>query len=538
MSEDQTAVVRLRDALADIRFPAGFLNDYDQLECLACGRGTETYLVTSRRSRRLFIAKCYDRNIHKTVHESSILKTLQHDGLPVLADEYMDDDMICTVRDYIPGTPLHQHMRDRKLSDAGIVALGVELCDLLTYLHSQEPPVIHRDIKPQNVIVREGGAVALIDFEISRTYDSDAAMDTQFIGTRRFAPPEQYGFSQTDARADIYSLGVLLCWMLTGSTDVKTARIADARLAAIVRRCAAFSPEDRFPSAGAVKQALLGVDRTRRRKALQSGLIVVLALLGLCAGFGLGRYTQLFTFASQPQGVRFQEPLIEQAVRLQLHKDALEPLTADELATVKAIYIFGNEVSLTQDAFADGLSGERAKTQRGGIQTLEDVRLLPALEKMMVAYQNLADIGPVAQAKYLGSISLMHTRVSDISPLAHMMSLTDVNLYDTNVSDVTILDTCPRMNSLDIGATLVRSIERIGGGSSLECLSLDRLSFDTLDGLEHFAGLTSLSVKQTNIGDLSALRAMPALRSVVLSEDMRVRASSLLDLAGISVTTE
>lgn len=538
MSEVQTAMVRLQDALADIRFPAGFLNDYDQLECLACGHGTETYLVASRCSRQLFIAKCYDRNIHKAVHESSILKTLQHDGLPVLADEYMDDDLICIVRQYIPGTPLHQHMRDHKLSDAGTVALGVELCDLLTYLHSQKPPVIHRDIKPQNVIVREDGAVALIDFEISRTYDSDADTDTQFIGTRRFAPPEQYGFSQTDARADIYSVGVLLCWMLTGDTDVKTARIADERLDAIVRRCAAFSPEDRFPSADAVKKALLGVDRTRRRKVLQSGLIAALALLSLCAGFGVGRYTQLFTFASQPQGVRFQEPIIEKAVRLQLHKSALEPLRAVDLATVKAIYIFGNEVSLTQDAFADGLSGERAKTQRGSIQTLEDIKLLPSLETMMVAYQNLADIAPVAQAKYLVSISLIHTRVSDISPLAHMIALTDVNLYDTNVSDVTILDTCLRMNSLNIGATLVRSIERVGGMDSLERLSLDRLSFNTLEGLEHFTRLTSLSLKQTHIGDLSALRAMPALRSVTLSEDMRARASLLLDHTGISLTAE
>ena len=538
MSEVQTAVVRLQDALADIRFPAGFLNDYDQLECLACGHGTETYLVASRCSQQLFIAKCYDRNIHKTVHESCILKTLQHDGLPVFADEYMDDDTICIVRQYIPGTSLHQHMQDHKLSDAGIVALGVELCDLLTYLHGQQPPVIHRDIKPQNVIVREDGAVALIDFEISRTYDSDADTDTQFIGTRRFAPPEQYGFSQTDARADIYSLGVLLCWMLTGSTDVKTARIADERLAAIVRRCAAFSPENRFPSTGAVKKALLGVNRTRRRKALQSGLIAALALLTLCAGFGVGRYTQHFTFSFAQQGVRFREPLIEQAVRLQLHKGAREPLTASDLATVKAIIIFGNEVSLTQETFAHGLSGERAKTQRGDIQTLEDIKLLPALEKMMVAYQNLSDIGPVAEAKYLVSISLMHTRVSDIAPLAYMKSLTDVNLYDTNVTDVTILDTCPRLNYLDIGATLVRSVENIGGRDSLERLSLDRLSVDTLDGLEHFTRLTSLSVKQTNIGDLSALRAMPALRSVTLSEDMRARASSLLDHTGISVTTD
>ena len=537
MSIVQKAVVCLKDALADIRFPAGFLDKYDQLECLACGHGTETYLVADKRSQQLFIAKCYDRNIHKAVHESAILKALRHEGLPQFADEYRDDDMICIVREYIPGTPLDQYLRNRKPSDAHSAALCAELCGLLTYLHSQEPPVIHRDIKPQNVIVKADGSVALIDFEISRIYDGDAETDTQFIGTRRFAPPEQYGFSQTDARADIYSLGILLCWMLTGSTDVKTAQIQNKRLAAVVRRCAAFSPENRFPSAVAVKKALLGADKARGRKALQSCLIVALALLCLCVGFRVGRYTEFFTIPSALRGARFREPLIEQAVRLQLGKGAREPLTADDLAAVKAIYIFGNEVSLTRETFSGGLSGERAKAQRGDIQTLEDVKLLPALEELTVAYQNLSDIGPVAEAKNLAAVSLMHTRVSDIAPLAHMKSLTGVNLYDTNVTDVAILDTCPRLNYLDIGATLIRSVERIGGRGSLERLSMDRLSIDSLEGLERFTRLTSLGLRQTIIDDLSVLRAMPALRSVALSENMRAQAEALIN-GGLTVTFE
>lgn len=538
MSDVQKTTACLGEALADIRFPSGFLENYDQLECLACGCGTETYLVEGKVSHRLFIAKCYDRNIHRVVHESSILKALRHDGLPQFADEYQDDGMICVVREYIPGTPLDQYMRNCKPSDAQAVALCVHLCDLLLYLHGQKPPVIHRDIKPQNVIVKHDGSVALIDFGISRVYHNDAETDTQFIGTRRFAPAEQYGFSQTDARADVYSLGILLCWMLSGSTDVKTARIPHRRLAAIARRCAAFSPKERFSSAAAVKKALLGYDKTQEKRVLKISYVVAMAFLCLCAGFGIGRYTEYFAFPSTVQQIRFHEPLIERAVRLQLGKGAQDPLTEDDLATVKAIYIFGNEVALTKETFADGLSDERAKAQRGDIQTLEDVKLLPSLEELIVAYQTLSDIGPIQGAQNLASISLMHTRVSDISPLANMKSLTDVNLYDTDVTDVAILDTCPRLRFLDIGNTLVRSVESIGGRDSLECLQMDRLSFDTLDGLERFTRLTSLGLWRAAIRDMSALRAIPSLRLVALSEDAYARSEAIKDGVGFSVTFE
>ena len=537
MSDVQKAVDELEAAFAEIPFPDGFLADYDQLECLASGHGTETYLVTRKGSRQLFIAKWYDRSIHRSVHEGGILKALRHDGLPAFAGEYEGNGAVCIVREYIPGTPLDRYVRERRPSAAQAVDLCVRLCDLLTCLHSQHPPIIHRDIKPQNVIVKEDGSVALIDFEISRIYDGTADADTQVSGTRRFASPEQYGFSQTDCRADIYALGILLCWMLTGGADVRTAVIGDRKLAAIVRRCTAFAPEARFRSADAVKRALLGTTQPHGRMALRSGLIAALALLCLCAGFGIGRYTGLFTslFA---RGIRFQEPLIEQAVRLQLGVDAQSPLTPDQLATVRSIQIFGNEVALTRDAFKDGLSGARGKSPRGAIKTLEDIRMLPALEEITVAYQDLSDIGPIAEATNLASITLMHTRVSDVEPLSHMKSLTRVSLYDTNVGDVTVLDTCPRLTYLDLGATLVRSVADIGGRSSLEHLEMDRLSLDSLDGIEQFTHLASLRLRQATVGDLSALRAVPALRSVVMSEDMRARAQALMDGAGFSITFE
>jgi serine/threonine protein kinase len=121
------------------------------------------------------------------------------------------------VRQYVRGVPLNR-LRERLTRDQA-VAVAIQLCGVLRYLHEQTPPVIHRDIKPQNIILSDDGLATLIDFGISRYYDKNARSDTVCFGTQEFAPPEQYGFSQTDCRADIFSLGVLLGWMLTGQTS-------------------------------------------------------------------------------------------------------------------------------------------------------------------------------------------------------------------------------------------------------------------------------------------------------------------------------
>jgi serine/threonine protein kinase len=527
MSSIQNAIKELSTALEENELPRDFLESYDQLECLSHNHGTETYLVQQKGSQALCIAKCYDRKIYKSVNESGILKALCHDGLPAFMDEYQNDAAVCIVREYVEGIPLDKYITEHDLSEAQIVALCVKLCDILIYLHGQQPPIIHRDIKPQNIVVKENGNIALIDFDIARTYDKGAQTDTQFIGTRTYAPPEQYGFSQTDCRADIYSLGVLLCFLLTGNTDVKNTEIANKRLAVIVRRCAAFSPEERFSDAATVRKALVYTGGCRQKKIAHLFGAIALVLISLCAGFVIGRYTSILTPYVFAKGVQFTEPLIEQAVRIQLGKDETESITEEDLLSVREIYIFGNEVSKTEEAFFDGLGGQLRDTPRGSLTSLEDVKLLPNLEILYVNYQTLTDITPVSELEHLTTVHLRHTFVEDISALSNMKQLSSVILYDTNVADMSALSSCSALSTLDAGETLITSLDTLPEHAGLKVLSIKRMALTSLDGIERFLHLEQLDLSFTEIEDLTPLAALPRLSVVTVDESMREAVSSL-----------
>ncbi|NLD59448.1 MAG: protein kinase [Clostridiales bacterium] len=531
MNKIQRAVEEISAAFRP-GYPAEFLERYEPVECLASRRGTETLLVRERVGGALFVSKVYDRALYPSAPESDILRSLGRGDFPAFVGEFRDAGTICIVREYVDGVPLDRYVAERAPSAAEILGIAAQICDILTFLHGQNPPIIHRDIKPQNIIVTASGAIRLIDFDIARTYDQEAETDTRVIGTRAYAPPEQFGFSQTDGRADIYSLGVLLRWMLSGTADARRAVIPDRALAAIVRRATEFSPDNRYPSAAAMKRHLLSADSRRRKRPLRALAAAALLVAALAAGFFVGRYTGAFA----PGGVRFREPLIEEAVRLQLGKGAGEELTAADLLNVRAIYIFASEVSLSEAAFADGLSGERANAARGPIASIEDVKLLPNLECLYINHQQLADIAPAAELKNLTEVNLRHTRVADISALAGMEKLQVVNLYDTDVEDAAALDMCPRLSRLEVGQTLIASLDGIGGAATLESLSLSGLKLTSLNGIERFAYLRDIHLAQTGFADLSPLLSLPRLQTVRIDESMRAAAEAIAGGAAFAFT--
>lgn len=301
MNDVKAAASNIENAFDASHYPPGFLEKYDQLECLAGSHGTETFLVKQKDSEQLFVAKCYDKNLYAFVHESNILSSLHYKGLPAFSDEFQSDTMVCIVREYVAGKPLNNYITENNPANKDIVDISLQLCDILIYLHGQKKPVIHRDIKPQNIILKDNGQIVLIDFDIARVYNSESEADTQFFGTREYAPPEQYGFSQTDSRTDIYAFGILLRYMLTGSERENPNVRIYKPLARIIKRCTAFAPKERFNNAEAVKKTLLAANPKSQRIRKTIITLCSVAVIALCV-FGGIKWYQYVTFDPFAEG--------------------------------------------------------------------------------------------------------------------------------------------------------------------------------------------------------------------------------------------
>jgi hypothetical protein len=518
---DDADVRGLMDACGCGKYPQGFLEDYEPFECLADHEGCQTLLVKNKRTGMFYVAKCYAAGYvpgHAT--ETEILKKLQRAGLPRFVDEYQSGDMRCVIREYVEGMPLHQLPGRPDARRAAQIALS--LCDLLIYLHGQTPPIIHRDIKPQNLIMGTDGQLWLIDFGISRLYREEAEADTACWGTQDFAAPEQYGFAQTDVRSDLYSFGILLGWLLTGEAKRENAllKIADRRLKKIVKKCTAFAPGDRYSSAVRLRADLLALDGRRRRQRLWKFGAAALCALCLCAGFAVGRYTGWL--APRAVGVAFAEPLIEQAVRESLRLDEGAAITGRELLSVTELFVCGDRAA--QDAQTFQALVEAAATQsparNGGIENLSDLAMMPNLTGVFLSQQNILDLSPLASLPALRVLDLRHNPVADLSPLAGLLQLSELRLYGTRVTDLSPLASCPQLYDLDVGSTFVASVDSLSGNTNIARLRMSKTPLRTLQGIENLPGLQEIEFSQVSDGDLTPLMKLPNLRVATLGETL------------------
>ena len=150
-----------------------------------------------------------------------------------------DENLV--IEEFIEGDTLDFLLRGGLMSPKETREITTQLCRALWVLHSMA--AVHRDIKPDNVIIR-GSEAVLIDFDAARLHKPEHETDTQVLGTTGFAAPEQYGLSQSDTRADIYSLGVLMNVMLTGQHPSK--KLAEGRLGRIIEHCTRVNPQKRY----------------------------------------------------------------------------------------------------------------------------------------------------------------------------------------------------------------------------------------------------------------------------------------------------
>ena len=171
--------------------------------------------------------------------------------LPQIMEAAEQDGQTAVLEEYVQGDTLAELLMGARLTEREARQVTMQLCQALHVLHSMG--AVHRDVKPENVILRGSDAV-LIDFDAARIYKDESESDTQVLGTTGFAAPEQYGIFQSDERADIFSLGVLLNIMLTGKHPSR--EMAAGKMGRIVRKCTMTAPEQRYQSARALMEVL------------------------------------------------------------------------------------------------------------------------------------------------------------------------------------------------------------------------------------------------------------------------------------------
>ena len=157
--------------------------------------------------------------------EVLLLSHLSHPNLPCIYDHHTTPENCYLAMEFIEGETIEQSMGkapEGRLPLSEVLDIGIQLCTVLDYLHSQQPPVIFRDLKPSNIMRTRRGHIYLIDFGIARHFKPGKAKDTSALGSPGYAAPEQYGRAQTTPRSDIYSLGALLHHLLTTHDPTET----------------------------------------------------------------------------------------------------------------------------------------------------------------------------------------------------------------------------------------------------------------------------------------------------------------------------
>ncbi|HCI79171.1 MAG TPA: hypothetical protein DHW02_05740 [Ktedonobacter sp.] len=149
--------------------------------------------------------------------EAMMLASLTHPNLPRIYEQFTDTGRSYLVMDFIEGETLEEILLQKQLPIEQVLTLAIQLCDVLDYLHTRQPAIIFRDLKPANIMLTPSGHLYLIDFGIARHFKPGQTKDTAALGSTGYAAPEQYGKSQTTERADIYSLGATLHQLLTGN---------------------------------------------------------------------------------------------------------------------------------------------------------------------------------------------------------------------------------------------------------------------------------------------------------------------------------
>ncbi len=302
--------------------------------------------------------------VNSLLAEANLMKRLDHPALPRIVDIIDNGITIYVIMDYIEGESL-----DKILNEYGaqpeemVINWAKQLCDALSYLHSQKPPIIYRDMKPANVMLKPEGNVKIIDFGIAREYKEQNLADTTVLGTKGYAPPEQYS-GQTDPRSDIFALGMTMHHLLTGIDPRNGDSYAPVRqwnpelsegIEAIIDKCVQPAAENRYQNCEDLLYDLehpelitKGFKKKQKRKLgafiAAASLCIVMLISGIvCRGLATMINTNNY------------EAYIASQNNIENYKMAIDLYPSDTRAYDRILDTFDNDINTRSDSDAEKL---------------------------------------------------------------------------------------------------------------------------------------------------------------------------------------
>lgn len=304
------------------------------------------------------------------VAETDLLKKLNHPQLPSIIDVIDCDDTFLIVMDYIEGNPLSKALETSGAQNQDdVIEWAKQLCDVLGYLHSRKPPIIYRDMKPSNVMLKPDGNVMLIDFGTAREFKYSSVADTTCLGTQGYAAPEQFGgHGQTDARTDIYCLGATMYHLVTGHNPATPPYemypirqwnpMLSSGLEEIILKCTQRNPEDRYQSCAELLYALdhykdLDIENKKvqsfKWKTFLASFIMTIVMLVGTIGFSAGLTVQ--TSSTYESYIANGDSAVSQDAAEKYYLDAINVDPANPLAYQKLLERCTSDSKLSEDEY-------------------------------------------------------------------------------------------------------------------------------------------------------------------------------------------
>ena len=515
-------------------------------ECLKESEDSSTFLVKETATGILCVLKWgRNRQAEFLRNEMEIMKKMADrklSGIPKAYRIFEENGEVYLVREYIEGMSLAQMVLQKGgISEAEIYRISRKICQTAEQFQNPDEPMIHRDIKPENIVVTPGDEVVFIDFGTMRSYKKDGSRDTFVVGTRGTAAPEQYGYTQTDQRTDVYAIGQTMLYMVSESYEMNQLSecAVSRRMKKIIEKACSFEPDKRYGDAAQLRRAVEKCQANNRKKVYKKagavfGLIAAGYILAIFSPDGTVIENKRIETAEQSAAeeqiqaeITFREELIEEAVCKELGLSKTDKITASMLENVRKLRIVGKEILDDEDTFwgeghhVDGKDSSFGSV-RGNITDLSDLAQMVNLEELALCNQKIEDISGLKELP-LKKLYLSKNMITDFSVLLNLIDLDTLCIMENPAENLSVIGECTGILRLNIQGMNLTDID------FLKNLSLDYLDMSNVEvknnifePLTEMKKLNTLCMCDVNEAAAETLSQMSTLKALFMWGDSTI----------------